>query len=84
MTAPRDIGRKRDSYRCSTCEGRSNRCKRCREARAAYRRELFARKRKDGICIWCTRKAPDGTLCTACQKMATKHSRESHARSRGW
>lgn len=71
-----------DSYRCDKCRKKVNRCTSCREARAAYRRELRARKQVEGICTECTEPATDGTLCKEHQARNREVSKASHARAR--
>jgi hypothetical protein len=70
-----------DSYRCDACRHKKNRCQPCRDARAAYRRELQERKRADGDCIECAEPAV-GTRCLAHQTANTERSGLAHAKRR--
>ncbi len=72
-----------DAHRCDACRHKTARCADCRAARAAVVRARNARKRAEGICTQCTRKALDGeTLCKAHRARNRIASRESHALAR--
>lgn len=80
MSAP--VSSRGDSYRCDACRRKKNRCASCREARAAYRRELRRSKIAAGICSECTEPATSGTLCDLHQRRNREASKRSHAAAR--
>jgi hypothetical protein len=80
MSGPGSNG---DSYRCDACRHRTARCDACREARAAYKRDLRAKKRAAGLCIECAEPAIEGqTRCVVHEARNRKSSKVAHRRRR--
>lgn len=74
---------RRGSHRCDRCANRVNRCAACREARAEVRRALLKRKRAEGICLECTKRAlPGHVRCQQHRKINNALSRVGHERAR--